>query len=581
MVKKLWKILSPFHKTFGWFVVLLIVYEALQIVDSYVITLVIRLFGEGVTKYVWVTLIIGLLAYDEMFTRLDNAIDWHIVVKQLYPVYRHLKETVLAKFMELDMSWHQDKNSGALVGKVNNGVERVQEIIEGLSWEFVPTLIQMLLSLIPLIFLSPLVAVVSLVSLIVFLKMTIQSNSKRQPLRKRRHDFYEDEWHTGIEAVQSVETLTMFGQERNTLDKYSRIHENIVNLGTQEMKIANQYNRWRLRLLTLSRRTILVIWVFQLYQGTLDIASLVFVSVLSERLFHSFWRFARLFDRASEASEGAERLVNLAGESTNLKDPGGRVISESPVGIEMVGVCFSYKGGYSYEKGAIHSLDLSIPGGSIIALVGPSGAGKTTIRKIVTRLIDIQEGQIFVAGVEVRKWPLGPLRELFSYVPQGDDVFIYSGSVRENIALPNNKASLAEIRRAAELAGIDSFITESLSEGYDTLLGERGKKLSGGQKQRVALARAILADRQVLILDEATSAVDAITEKEIQSKMRSILSGKTAIIVAHRLSTVWNLADKIVVLDKGSKVEEGTHTELMKANGLYATMVRLQTHSIE
>src|SRR3989344_8540889 len=279
----------------------------------------------------------------------------------------------------------------------------------------------------------------------------------------------------------------------------------------------------------------------------------------------------------SEASEGATRLANLLSANPEICSSSGEQKVTLPVGIELKNVSFTYNGSYKPEKGAIHDLNLVIDGGSIAALVGPSGAGKTTVRRLVTRLMEIRSGEILVGGINIKNWPLKQLRGLFSYVPQGDDVAIHSKTIRENISLPTPDASIEEVIAAAKLAGIHEFISLELPESYETLLGERGKKLSGGQKQRVALARAILADRPILILDEATSSVDAITEKEIQEKMRTILKGKTAIVIAHRLSTIWDIADKIVVLDNGSKVEEGTHRELMKSGGLYAKMVQLQT----
>jgi len=224
----------------------------------------------------------------------------------------------------------------------------------------------------------------------------------------------------------------------------------------------------------------------------------------------------------------------------------------------------------------LHDFSLDIEPGQVTAVVGPSGAGKTTIRKIVTRLARCQKGSIRVGGIDINDWDGHQLLEQFSYVPQGDDVYIFDETIRYNIAFPRPEATDEEVITASKLAGIHDFVL-SLKDGYGTQVGERGVRLSGGQKQRVALARAILADRPILILDEATSAVDAITESEIQTNMRTILTGKTALVIAHRLSTVWGLADKIVVMDNGKKIEEGTHAQLVSQDGLYAKMVSLQT----
>lgn len=244
--------------------------------------------------------------------------------------------------------------------------------------------------------------------------------------------------------------------------------------------------------------------------------------------------------------------------------------------ISMRQVCFTYGEDYDPDDSGLHDFSLEIDPGTIVAFVGPSGAGKTTIRKLLTGNYPIHNGKIVVGPRCIPEWSLQELRNLFAYVPQGDEVYLFADTIGYNIAFANPEASQDKIEQAARLAGIHDFIS-GLPDGYDTQIGERGKRLSGGQKQRVALARAILADRPILILDEATSAVDAITEREIQSQMLQILAGRTAIIIAHRLSTVWDIADKIVVLDNGHKREEGSHHELIQNSGLYAQMVALQT----
>ncbi len=579
MLKKIWILLTPFHSTFAYFVFLAIVYETVQMANSYVLSLVVRLFGEGIMPLVWGLIILGLLIFDELNNRLDTAFDWHIIAKHNHPIYRFLKLSAIKKFLKMDISWHHKHNSGTLVGKVGDGVWKTLEIIDTLSWEFVPTLIQAVISLIPLFILSPYVALIAILAFVLFSILTVKGNAEKRPFREKRQDFYEEEWNKSIESVQSVETNLMFGQQARLLDEQTRIHDGIVDQAMQEHRIGLfKYNRARIRVLTLARRLILVIWIIQLTQGSIDVANLIFVSVLVERLFSSFWRFARLLDRAAESSEGASRLANLLCEKEPEEQGSIQTIPQGPLGISLQNVCLAYEGEYNEDEGALHDFSLEVEPGNIVALVGPSGAGKTTIRKVVTRLVGCQKGTIKVGDIDINDWDGRQLLELFSYVPQGDDVYIFDDNIGNNIRFPRPDSSIDDVMNAAKLAGIHDFVL-TLKDGYNTQVGERGIRLSGGQKQRVALARAILADRPILILDEATSAVDAITEKEIQTNMRAILTGKTAIIIAHRLSTIWDIADKIVVMDQGKKAEEGTHAQLVENHGLYSQMVQLQTEN--
>ncbi len=577
MLIKLWRLLSAFHRAFGWFVVLVVVYEALQIVTGYTNSLIIRLVDDKSQIRVYLVLWVGLVVYDELFMRFDNYFDWHVVSKQGYPVFKHLKMRAVEKFLSLDIAWHQKHNSGALVGKVANGVGRLSDIIDGMSWEFIPTFIQTILSMVPLLFLSFPTAIIAGGAFVVFLWLTKKGVDEKQSYRKERNDLYENEWHKSVELVQTIETATMFGQKDRLLAEQNDLHDRIMDLGLTEARLGIfKYNRWRIRVLGITRRLVLAFWIYQLVTGTLDVANFIFVSTLAEKLFSSFWRFARLFDRMAEAMEPARRLEELL-VSESAEAPGGKTVELSgPVDIRLEYVDFAYKEEGGQKDKVLDNFSVEIPGGKTVALVGPSGAGKTTFWKVVTGLWPVDKGKVFVAGLDTALWDKEKLRQLFSFVPQGDSVAIMAGTVRENIAYPKSTASQEEIIRAAKLSGIHDFIV-SLPEGYETQVGDRGRWLSGGQKQRIALARAILIDRPVLILDEATSAVDAITEAEIQEKMKTVLQGKTAIIIAHKLATVWDIADKIVVMDLGRKVEEGTHRELVDLGGLYAQMAALQT----
>ena len=575
MFTKLFTLLKPFHRVFLTLIFLAVVYESGQVLGSYTISLIVRLFETNVQLLIWIFVAFCLSAYNEGYMRLDNAWDWHIIAKQSHPIYKFLKISAIEKFLKMSITWHQRHNSGSLVGQVSDGVWKAMEIVDQLSWEFMPTTIQTFLSLIPLMYFSPWTAVISLLAYGLFIALTLKGEREKLPIRKKRHDLYEREWGLATQMVQGQETISVFGQGDRLINNLVQLHDQIIQTAFGEHRLGVfKYNRSRIRILTTLRMVVYGVWVYQLDTGQLDVANLIFVSVLTEKLFNSFWRFARLADQVFRNSESVNRLLDLLLEPEPVDTGRESVHITGPVGIKLDQVCFAYNGDYTENGGALHDLSLVVQPGQIVALVGPSGAGKTTVRKVVTKQIPIQNGAIEVAGLDISRWQGEELRKLFSYVPQGDDVYIWDEDVYYNIAFPRPDATVAEVKEAARLAGIHDFIL-TLENGYHTLVGERGVRLSGGQKQRVALARAILANRPILILDEATSAVDSITEAEIQTNMRHILAGKTAIIIAHRLSTIKN-ADKIVVMDGGRKVEEGSHKDLVSLAGLYAKMVALQ-----
>lgn len=589
---RLWRLLGPFHRAFGLYVLLLLAYEGLQIFESYVPSLAVKLFVEKVEVPTWIWFFVGLLAFRWAFMIFDNHLDWHVVSRQGYPVFKYLKMAAVSKFLEMDMPWHNQHNSGALVGKVANGVGKVQETIDGFSWEFIPTFVQTILTLLTLIAISLATAVVSLVAFSIFIWLTILSVSERRHYKRERNDLYEEEWHRSVELVQTVETSLMFGQQERLLSEQEAIHDRIMTVGLVEAREGIfVWNRWRILFLSTARWLVLLFWVIQLSGGTvnvagvvlsfgaLDVSGFIFVSVMSEKLFASFWRFARLFDRLAEALEPVTRLETLLSQKSEMVDGEKDVNITGPVDVSIRSVNFAYSKEYDVTATVLHDLSMELPAGKVTALVGPSGGGKTTVRKILPRLADVSDGEVLVGGVDVRMWRQKDLRRLFSYVPQGEDVAVLSRSIGENIAFSKPEAKTSEVVAAAKLAGIHEFIA-GLPGGYDTYVGERGKRLSGGQKQRVALARAILADAPILILDEATSAVDTLTESEIQEKLWPILANRTTLIIAHRLSTI-RRADNIVVLDRGRIVEQGKHEELVATGGLYAKMLAIQAASVE
>jgi len=266
--------------------------------------------------------------------------------------------------------------------------------------------------------------------------------------------------------------------------------------------------------------------------------------------------------QAQRATASGERIFQVIDEPEEIGDaPGAEELAPGPGRVTFDGVTF----GYDPERPVLRAIDLELEAGKVVALIGHTGAGKTSLASLVPRFYDVQTGSVSIDGVDVRRVTLASLRREIGVIAQ--DPFLFSATVRENIAFGRPDATEEEIERAARLAQAHDFV-EALPEGYDTVIGERGITLSGGQRQRVAIARALVVDPRILILDDATASVDASTEARIRDGLREAMRGRTTIIIAHRLSTI-ALADEVIVLEDGQIAARGTHDDLVATNEVY------------
>ncbi len=314
-------------------------------------------------------------------------------------------------------------------------------------------------------------------------------------------------------------------------------------------------------------------WVINGMNG-FTVGSLAFVAMMLERLLWPITRLGDVFDQYERAKASSRRIFGLIDAKNQITDPVQPKKLPSKVGqINLKNISFWYKKG----QNILDNISLNVQQGQTIGIAGPTGGGKTTLIKLLLRLYDVQSGSIVLEGIDIKNLTLKNLRQNIGFVSQ--EVYLFHGSIKENIAYGMPNATDGEIIAAAKKAQLHDFI-DSLPTTYDTIVGERGIKLSGGQRQRLSIARAILKDAPILILDEATSAVDTETERAIQQNLHQLTEGKTALIIAHRLSTIRH-ADKIIVLKNGQIAESGTHDDLLSTDGIYADLWKVQVGELK
>ncbi len=509
-------------------------------------------------------ILLGLYVLSAIFSYIQQYLMAGVAQRVVY----HLRREVEEKLGRLPLRFYDSKTHGEIMSRAVNDMDNISNTLQQSLTQFITSLVTVIGVIILMLTINWILTLVTLVTLPLSIGVTmlIAKRSQRYFSSQQRAlgelNGHVEEMFTGHRIVKA------FGRERQSVEAFNVMNERLYNAGWRAQFVSGMIFPLMMSIGNLGFVAVAVVGSVLVTQGTVQIGDVVAFIQYARQFSQPIAQLASFSNTIQLAIASAERIFDLLDEREQLPETVEATIAAPTGHVEFQHVSFSYK----TDEPLIVDMNIEARPGQTVAIVGPTGAGKTTLVNLLMRFYELDSGRILVDGVDITKLRRDELRRMFGMVLQ--DTWLFNGTIRENIAYGREDASEIEIIQAARAAQADHFI-RTLPDGYNTVLNQEASNLSQGQKQLLTIARAVLANPPVLILDEATSSVDTRTEVQIQEAMLALMTGRTSFVIAHRLSTIRG-ADLILVMNHGTIVEQGTHEELLAAGGFYANLYNSQ-----